>query len=334
MSVTFVACLAFGQGLNETPEEAGVRKAVENLRAEQSAFWLQARTLLMKRKFAELDAMASDLRRTRPDWDDGYPKLIHFYDALTSQYAQHPQKEHVAAVEAWRKAKPHSVAAIVASGRTYITYAWIARGGGYGSMVSPEGQKEFDRLLKRADSVLKSADPAAGADPGYQIASVEMAASSCDVVRKVGGSKEVRAAPDIQVLRTIANFLLPRWCGSPEEYRAFTEWATNLTRGQRGEMVYAVLAADAYWNEKDTGFAQYGFDWAKIRQGFDDAFRKYPKAVVNYHWLARMCYPRRDIATARELFKRPELAWLPGVESVWGSREQYESIRKWALRIR
>src|SRR6266571_2843182 len=80
------------------------------------------------RKFAELETLASELRRTKAEFADGYPKLIKFYEALAWDYASDTEKNHLATVEAWRRARPRSTPAIVASAMTDFTYAWKARG--------------------------------------------------------------------------------------------------------------------------------------------------------------------------------------------------------------
>lgn len=317
----------------ESPAAAAIRKWNETLSKQATEFWMHARTLLMNRKFAELDALASELRRTKAEFGDGYPKLIQFYEALAFEYAPHPEKEHLAALEAWLKAQPRSTAAIVASAMTDLTYAWKARGAGYSNTISEAGEKKFDRLRQAAGTVLRSSEPNAAFDPGYQMVHIQIAGSSCDHVEEIARSKEVRAAANARLLRVAANFLLPRWCGSAEAFRGYAEYAADITKNESGDMLYALVAWDAFAAERDEkAFAEYHFDWKRIRKGFADTIRKYPKVARNYHRLTKMAFFQGDKATVREQLARPELAWLPGAEDVWDTKRQLEYVREWAAK--
>jgi hypothetical protein len=88
----------------------------------------------------------------------------------------------------------------------------------------------------------------------------------------------------------VANRLTPRWGGSLDDFHSFVEASVQRTRERDGSTMYARL----YWilasvESDQEPFTDLGIPWDKMRQGFDDLMRRYPKSqwnLSNYAYFA------------------------------------------------
>ncbi len=90
-----------------------------------------------------------------------------------------------------------------------------------------------------------------------------------------------------------AQYLLPRWHGSPEEFHRFAQQAVERTRSRLGTSVYARLAMLVAVAEGEGIREMYPFDWPQLKQAFSDLRSRYPhsdeilRAYAWFVWLYR-----------------------------------------------
>lgn len=300
---------------------------------EEDAFSAHVTSLLRSRRFAELDALAEQLRRDRSFFDPMRWKIEPFYGALANRenvtYAEHRKT-----LDAWRTASPKSITACLALTRSLYDEAWEQRGGGYGDTVTTAGLDAYRARMAEAMRTLASCGKEAEADPDYWYELVKLTheVGGEDIREIVRRAAKRHAYPTL--FRAAALYLHTKWGGSPEEYFAFADEAAKLTRDASGDALYMWLVYQAAFNTEPELFEKEykpRVDWPRVRKGSEDAIRLAPQWLPTYHRYARMAEWFNDRATARELFQKPELTWYEGAESLWRARALYENTRRWAL---
>lgn len=108
-----------------------------NLRQQVKGLWDE-------RDYDALDALYSEFSQREFAIWDSYPDLIQFFDIL-SPYSRQSDgwQEAISGIEAWREARPDSIAAVLALARVYENWAWNARGSGYADTVAEEQWEQF-----------------------------------------------------------------------------------------------------------------------------------------------------------------------------------------------
>jgi hypothetical protein len=117
--------------------------------------------LLKNEEFAELDCIADAAREGKTRFSGGDWKLHKFYTGLDEPRPGHPTQEdwqeHFRLLGRWRKQNPQSITAQIALAKSYVSYAWDARGDGFADSVSDSGWRLFEQRLKTAKSILDEA---------------------------------------------------------------------------------------------------------------------------------------------------------------------------------
>jgi hypothetical protein len=300
--------------------------------AENNAIMARAAAFLVQGKFGELERTAEEYRRSRRLTGSGTPALALFYDGLTVSRPEFgSEQQHVALLERWRTSEPRSAAAANATALAYFNYAWDARGGGFANTVTESGAKRYEELKAIAARIVRDSAAFAAHDPDYHTTRVKLAsADSCATFKELAYDRPIGAMAYPQFFRATAFYFLPRWCGTPDEYVAFAEYAAEATRERLGDAMYGLLAWDAAAREPDVPFlATFRFDWARVVRAFRDYHARFPDWLFGYHRLASLAYMAGDRATARQLFAMPQLAWSEAAKLVW-DRTRYDAVRKWA----
>lgn len=225
--------------------------------------------------------------------DDGYPRMGSIRKGFDNAFyfAKDWATSH-AKVERLRALLPKSAPAATAEAEYWIQYAWNARGGGYASSVSPDGWKLFqERLEKAEDVLLESREYAAEAPIWYE--------QMIRVQTGLGRSAEERNGTFIEGVKKfkdylplyldMAGWLVPRWGGSWELADQFVTWSSEYTKPFMGNVMYARL----YW--RLSGFAsseaklfeETKASWPRMKSGFEDLMRQYPRSKWNQNNYAK-----------------------------------------------
>ena len=117
--------------------------------------------LLKQEKFAELDCVANSARSSKARFSGGAWKLHNLYLGLEEPKPGHPTEQdwrnHLRRLNQWVAARPNSITAQVALAKSYVNYAWDARGTGYSDTISDSGVKLFHQRLEKAKVILDGA---------------------------------------------------------------------------------------------------------------------------------------------------------------------------------
>jgi len=130
---------------------------------------------------------------------------------------------------------------------------------------------------------------------------------------------------------SMANYLLPRWQGSPEEFTDFAEKSANDNKAL-GNVVYARIAAVGLLADGDKLPQVYpDLEWERIRKGLLEIDKQFPDSTRTHHLLARFAWVFRDKDTAREAQARLTDHIDTDVVNFWWTPYNFLAARKWAL---
>ncbi|MGZ8829610.1 MAG: hypothetical protein ACXW2Q_04455, partial [Thermoanaerobaculia bacterium] len=305
---------------------------------EKRAFDNDVKRMVEEKRFEALDRLGSELRKSREPFSDGFIKAVELHQVLSAALSFGGEQKHLGLLEEWRRRMPTSATASIAAANAYVEYAFVARGGGLGGTVTESASRKFDRLTTKASAILDEASAFANGDPEYDLARASaFSLTSCSRLLQFAYDKDVAQRRYVPTFARIANFLLPRWCGSPDEYRKFAEFAAQSMEPERADEVYGRLGFYALSVEVNSPigeptpfFAAYQFDWNRMKRGLRDFIHRQPGDAERYQMLAFSAWKAGDRPVAREMFERPELAWTPEREDVWRGSAFYDQARDWS----
>jgi hypothetical protein len=302
---------------------------------EREAFRTQIRGLLQRGEFDELERIAQSLTSDDPRFSSGVSKLVDLYTAFEPTRGVGPDgpDARTAAFTAWAKEKPSSHWPKVGLSVVEALRAATARGPALARDVSPDQWNEHDRHAKAAWEWGQKALADGAKDP-------EIFTHMIGVCRSVNCPREqaarwVAAATAMNpnydsVYISMANYLLPRWLGSPEEFVAFAEKSSDENKAL-GNIVYARIATVALLTEgNDLRKTFPGLQWERIQSGLREIDKRYPDSARTYHLLGHFARVFEDHAVAHEALTRLGGGWDADASSYWYSPFVFREARYWA----
>jgi hypothetical protein len=295
-----------------------------------SVFPTTVRNLFNEDKFAQLEAIANDVRSQESRFLGGAWKLHTFYGAvrtpgsLTATDAA--WNAHIERLQRWIAFAPDSSTPRVALAESYLRFAWKARGSGSGDKVTADGWKLFGERVQKARDTLDQAKSISTKDPQwYETMLVVSLAQGWDQERAEQLLAEASAvAPNYYYFYdTYANYLLPKWYGKPGDSETFAQTIADRIGGLEGDAVYFRLALSL--NCCKARAQAPAIAWDRVKQGFTSLHQLY--GVTNYqrNALAFMAVRQQDDRElAQQLFARLGDNWS---EKVWRSKDQFESSK-------
>jgi hypothetical protein len=332
-----------GIALLDAGAAAPADKPLQNGWEERDAYTEQIRVLIRKGSFDELERIAKDLISDDPRSSAGASKIVDFYIAMRPlpddklprpDFKGDGAERRVATYTAWAEAKPSSYLPKVGLSMAEFTLAWRERGGGWAKDVPAEKMRLYEQHIAAAWEWARKARVENEHDP-------ELYSYMIGMCRDLGCP---RAAVDDYLASAIAmnpkfddayiamaNYLLPRWQGSPEE---FTELAERAAKDNKalGNMVYARIATVGLLTEGDKLSSVYpNLQWERIRSGLLEIDKHYPDSTRTYHLLARFAWVFRDKDTARNAQQRLTDHIDTDVVNFWWTPYNFIDARRWAL---
>lgn len=291
--------------------------------------------LLMSRAYDKLDQAADEARTKHVAMSDGQPLLTAIYAGVIGCGCGNQLNEELWQVrkqrlDEWTKRKPGSVTARLAVAAFPVKHAWMARGGGYASTVSPEGWKLFRERMEEGRKALEALDAGTRQDAGWYELMLDVGLSQgwprekFDAVFFEGVSKYPYYTP---LYFARMSFYSPRWYGSVDEGKRVVEDAVERTRSRWGETMYARLN----WAMMDFSMFQTGqADWPRMKTGFEQMTKEFPDAW-NVNSFAKFACIARDPQTLMALAAK--IGDTPVVQAWENDVNVYQRCRLWATRV-
>jgi len=341
--VGIIVLAAIGISISDARAAAPADRPLHNGWEERQAYADQIRVLIRKGSFDELERIAKDLISDDARSSAGAPKIVDFYDAmrpLPDDKLPQPDsrgdgaERRMATYKAWAEAKPSSYLPKVGLSMAEFALAWRERGEGWAKDVPAEKMRLYEQHIAVSWEWARKARAENEHDPELYSYMIEMC-------RDVGCP---RATVDDYLASAIAmnprydnayismaNYLLPRWQGSREEFTEFAAKAANDNKAL-GNMVYARIASVGLLTEGDKFPSVYpDLHWERIRSGLLEIDKNYPDSTRTYHLLARFAWVFRDKDTARSAQLRLTDHIDTDVVNFWWTPYNFLGARKWAL---
>lgn len=239
-----------------------------------------------RKEFSKLDALYERWCTGKDRFPDGRWKLSQYQEGLSGNFsAWNNWAKDLAVIQSWQQAAPTSSAARFAEAIYWHTYAWKARGHGYGSTVSKEGWEIFRERLTKAQAILE-------AMPTGEAGCAAPEALRLYVLTELGRKAELAPVYDRASRRfpeyhgiyfAMARHLEPKWGGSAAQYEAFADRVAKQTKDFEGMGMYARL----YWIVDNNSGLPFLNDplrapaWNKLKAGYEDLMRLYPSSMHN-----------------------------------------------------
>jgi hypothetical protein len=292
--------------------------------------------LLQARKFDEVDRLFASHRKERKRGVNGAWYLVPDYsDILWGIDDDESVQERMRLFQDWIDARPKSVTPRVALGKLWLNYGWKARGGGTVDQLNDEQKNLFQERLEKAAAVLEEARGLTEKDPEVQRTLIRAGQGlgwPRDRVEGIlrEGEKEF---PGYQYMYwAMADYLLPKWEGSPGDWEAFAAAVQDEDPGGHGDELYVQIASllseesDFGWLGSDL-FRKSALDWKRFKRGEDAIAKRYPDSKIDANYYAFFACAAGDKKTARERFRKLGDEYSP---LVWGNRVIFERARRWA----
>ncbi|OGV59416.1 MAG: hypothetical protein A2X45_22340 [Lentisphaerae bacterium GWF2_50_93] len=318
------------------PQTPGLVKDGPGLRSTLST---ETSGLFNSGDYKKLEELASQLRGNQERWPDGFWKLESFYKGLRSSYTVKNKKSDddwldiKMKLDDWISAYPNSITPRVVLGYFMVDFAWHARGGGWANTVTEEGWNKFRDRLAEGKTALNEARTDIKTDcPGWHDAMLVIALGQGWDRKEYDKffDNAVSIYPTYYSLYFKKAYHLQRkWYGRTDnEWVAIAENAVEKTSKDEGDTMYARIC----WNEitmkgYDSVFEDDSFSWEKMRKGFLDIEKKYPRSSWNLNNFCLFACVAKDRDTARELFKR--IGDDPNIKT-WTSKDTFNNWKKWA----
>ncbi|HEX7705212.1 MAG TPA: hypothetical protein VF701_02025 [Thermoanaerobaculia bacterium] len=318
-----------------TPNDAAAKTEVIATGSpdEAALFADQVARLLRDRRFVQLDATAAHAREKRSRLASGHSKLMALYKAAGRHASLHAlgEEDHRKLLEEWRSATG-SPTSRIALASYYSTWAQLIRGVGFYDTLLDADAERHAALTNSAMELLVSADSEGVCDTAcyhLQILTAHLG----------GWSKPLQKLHAIdpgywEVFEPASYYLTENWGGRPGEYDRFVDSYAAATRDTVGDAIYAMRHASWQFGVLHVAGAapRPAPDWQRMKKGFEDFLRLYPKSSWIAHRYAAAAYRvERDRQTARFLFGTPLLEFGTS-DGAWQNRNEFEAAKSWATR--
>jgi len=215
--------------------------------------------------------------------------------------------------------------ALLAKGRAYLTYGWIARGRGYANTVTDQG---WELMKSRLDVAAESLEAAWKLNPNdlricVEMMRVELGQGKGRDRLELWFQRGMKLDPaNYDVCYQKLEYLRPRWYGSIDDMIQFgRECTLNTNYAGSVRLLLADAHAEASREIQDESrrkaYWQQTNVWSDIQSAFSQFFKLYPDAVGyrhNYARYAAWCGQWQEFENQVKLFPSTNYNYFGGVE--------------------
>ncbi len=356
----FSMILLAGAALLFMPSRAFAQSA-KPAKQTQEEFVAEVRANFQQGKFAELNAIADQVRESKERFPGADWKLFVFYQSLAfpNPGASSPDKQwttHLGHLEKWVKESPRSQTARIALANAWVEYAKLARTSDrdWREFDKDVGGKEYQKRLKQAHIALdfdtkiffvnlaKEAKGEIRRDPGAKLPSLcphfyfvklamEQGRAFDDWTRynDIFASAIALEPNYYYFYQTKALDLMVQNQGVKGQWEAFAENSIKSVGGAEGDITYYMIVSfvrPRYITQDGHGdFFRDNNIWGqKIWDGYKEIEAKYGTNKFRLNEMALLAAKAQQFAVAKILFERIGDEWD---ERVWGTRTAFEGYR-------
>lgn len=289
----------------------------------------QTRNLLRNNKFEELDKLYSELREGPFDIHVRYPDLNLYFSALVpkSEDKESVWTAREKVLKKWGAEHPDSIAAILALGEFYNSYAGKARGTSYNKNVPEEGRRLFVARKEQVHELLAVNSERLKDELWFYYLAAQVLAQFSNHFEEYLGIVDVindRWPDFVPAYTTTAYYLLPRWHG---EKRTTSEYAALVLENlgsPKGEVVYALIMGMTAQYERKKLFSTQLPDMKVVIKGYEEILKKADYVSSRYE-IYRYAY-LLGLAGEWDQLRSVFLRIGPVYDfSVWGRRSVYNT---------
>jgi hypothetical protein len=266
--------------------------------------------LLRTKQFDALEALAAKLRREKKYNADGEAELTIFYDGLNARGETDAEwADDLKLYEAWVAAKPDSLAAHYALIRYWTKYGWFERNKFYTKREEPtEAAWEiFRERCEKGDKLREKIAKRPGHDMHVYFLAFESALFLTRPPKVLDEivANSLESDPDyISVAVDSVRYYLPRWSGAIGAVERQSAKVAALTKARHGDSLYALGAMRAADFDGPSVLKQHSFDWERVKRGFVDLRKRFPKSLDYDVWNAKFASFMEDRTEAQQAFAR------------------------------
>lgn len=323
------------------PSDIVLTPAIEKQHKESSDFKKQVTDLLKQNKFAELDQLAGELRKSKARFTAGGGwKIFRLYFVLDPRLdipeGQDPTEAdwqtYLKKVAGWAQKSPNSITAQVLYADALTGYAWFGRSNEYAANVSEAQWKMFHERLDLAEQVLLKAKALPAKCPMWYYTMQRVAlGQGWDLARYDQLFSEATAfEPKFYGYYTAkAYYLLPRWHGEDGDWEAFAEETRLKVGGKEGASLYYRIAVNQskYYKNADF-FNETNISWLLMRDGYLATEELYGRNIDALHTIAKFAFWAQDRESLKSLLEKIGNDVEP---ECWPSQQAFNEFKDWGM---
>jgi hypothetical protein len=298
------------------------------------AYGAAVRQLFKQEKFKELDCLADTARGNKERIPGGMWKIHEFYWAVTElpgHLTEQDWKEQLRLVQKWAADRPLSITARVVLAKTYINYAWDARGKDTSDSVTESGWKLFGDRLEKAKATLDEASTLSSKCPEWYLVMQDVALGlgwgrpeAMDLLKRAIAFEPAY----YYYYRSSAYYLMPQWNGEDGDAARFAAESADHVGSDAGDILYFQIGEKIVCACNDPEFAH--LSWARLQKGYTTLEKEYGVSLANLNRLALMASKSGDSVVADSAFQRIGDNWD---KEAWITQTYFDQNKTWAAQV-
>ena len=287
--------------------------------------------------WAEIEEKLDKIRASRNTSADYWSVLSGAYAELSNPKftGSKDYPEHIKKLNEWRREFPQSPSPLVVEARTYVHYAWDARGIGMASTVSEIGWELYAQRIEEAHRLLIESLKLGAKDGEVYTQLVQIAkASSLPLEQAQAWVEEGRQLDPtyFQLYCAMADYLLPRWHGQPGDIERFAAELVEKLPGDDGLVAFALVAkAITYYDCPDHLSLFWGqYDRELLTKAAEALVKRHPQWPQAASFAAMCTLATQDHAAARRI--RPSVGDYDPQDRIWVWKNSHRKFLDWSAR--
>lgn len=253
------------------------------------------------REWVELDTLVEKLAASKERAEDGRFHLYLMTQAISHRFLNVPGETHKSEFAEYRQQVPNSAFLPILEAMEMHASAWLARGQGLSSTVTPEGWQMFKERNEAAWELILAAKKTSDRLPTWyeQAISIGMDADVRNDELTAIFNEGIKRFPGYHSIYFVyARQFAPRWGGDYDSADAFINAQVAAKTNPDGEVLYARLywLIDQYAADPDF-FENASVSWPRMRAGFEQLMKQFPNGKRNQASFVAFACRASDAAT-------------------------------------